>query len=59
MLSELDGFNTSVVKELLNIFNLDRNMKETEKFKSDVLILVFTDGFIKKYSLVYSHIGKI
>jgi len=57
ILSELDDFNTSVLKELFNIFNIDRNMEEAENFKSDVLISVFTDGFIKKYFYVYSHIG--
>lgn len=57
ILIELGGFNTSDVQELFNIFNIDRNMEETKKFKSDVLISVFTDGFIKKYSLVNSHIG--
>ena len=29
---ELDGFNTSVVKELFSIFNIDRNIEETETF---------------------------
>ena len=50
-------FNTSVAKELFNIFNIDRNMEEIEKFILEVLISVFTDGFIKKYSLLNSHIG--
>jgi len=39
-LSELDGFNTSAVKELFKIFNIDRNMEKTEKFKSKKIIIM-------------------
>ena len=51
------NFVTDVVKQCITYLIIDRNMEETKKFKSDMLISVFTDGFIKKYSLVNSHIG--